>query len=679
MVDQTYLPSKTVTLKEDNLNITNSPSSAPKNIAAAKENYSSLKTVNLSGGTIDEKKTEKPKEELVNNINSKFSPPVNTDSKDSLPSQKIIIKVDGSDSEKKEEKTNEVKSNITTTPISSADTGIRENYSSLKTVNLSGAVTDEKKTEKQKEEQINKFSPPVNTDSKDNLSSQKITIKVDGETSEKKEEKTNEVKSSITPTPISSANISTKENYSSHKTVNLGGAAIDEKKTEKLIEAPVNTTNTTSSSNLSADSKDKYSSQKTTVITEESSAEKKQEKPNEENSEIAYKLSSSSENISSNGNYLSHKTVSLIIEITAEKNIEKPVAPITNIENKNTVSIEDKAKEPVLASVTDSPKQTMKLSEYPEHKSINISKVEPSSIYSAPVKQQVIDKKEESNDNVPPLKASASSEEQISAEKDLEVKPVITPDKKHELVTNEIYTEANQSNYPNNKSYSFVKEENISLSSNAAPDTLVKKSESAVSEKNKPQTVITSVKAKKPILWIGVSAALFVSTAVTGWLAYNQQNSLNGEIAMLKQSKAELTDSIKSLQNDNLRFDDLITRGVKLDPKNNVTVVEAANESNAIRICFSIGSNKFAAKGKKDVYIRFIDSNNNVLLKSKENLFEYRGNQIPYSLKEEVNYKNEEMMLCFDYKPDNALAKGLYKAEIYNNGILDGTETFELK
>jgi hypothetical protein len=37
------------------------------------------------------------------------------------------------------------------------------------------------------------------------------------------------------------------------------------------------------------------------------------------------------------------------------------------------------------------------------------------------------------------------------------------------------------------------------------------------------------------------------------------------------------------------------------------------------------------------------------------------------------------MMLCFDYKPTEKVAPGAYKAEIYNEGVLDGTTTFELK
>ncbi len=74
-----------------------------------------------------------------------------------------------------------------------------------------------------------------------------------------------------------------------------------------------------------------------------------------------------------------------------------------------------------------------------------------------------------------------------------------------------------------------------------------------------------------------------------------------------------------------------------------------------------------------------VDQSNNVITHSKDDTFEYKGEKIPYTLKREIDFKKDELMLCIDYKLKEKLAKGTYTAEIYNEGILDGTASFELK
>lgn len=551
MVDQTYLPNKTVTLKDDNLISTNPGFSIPKINVAVKDNYLSHKTVNITISEIAEKIEAKP----------------NTDQTNSL----------------------------TNASSSSSSISAKDNYSSLKTANIVDAITTEKSEEKPKEDNLNIVNKP----------------------------------------PSPSLNLRTNDNYSFLKTVN---------------------------------------------IIDSITSEKKEEKPKIDQWNNADKISPSTLTNDSKGNYLSHKTVNLAEGVIIPKAEEKSVDSNIHIEIKSTTTKEELTIVQRLSPDSDNSIQV----EYSEHKSVSVSNIEVASIEA--LKKQEINTPSPINDrgaekeNYPSYKTvTINAAETIPTKKDLEGKPIISLEIKSVAITNIKATGHTIDNYPDNKSYTFVKEDYKTLPINAAISTSVKNEEIAVPLNNKPQTAITSVKAKKTVFWMVLSIVLFFASATTGWLSYHSQNSFNEELILLKQNNDNLTDSIKKLQKDKLHFDDLIIRGGKIDTQNNIMVVNAATESEAIRICFSIGSNQYAAKGKKVVYIRLIDPNNHVLLKTKENLFEYRGNQIPFSLKEEVEYLKAEMMLCFDYKLEEKLQKGLYKAEIYNDGVLDGTGTFELK
>lgn len=552
MVDQTYLPSKTVTLKDDKLNVASTESPAPKSNVPVKDNYLSHKTVILNAGSNEIKKEEFKPPSLPSTIDSKV---------DEI-SQKTINIVNEIKIEKIEEKVIEVKSDIInaikTSPLNTD--AVKGNYLSHKTVNLTTEVVAEKIEEKLKEEVSNKINIPSSF----------------------------------------AESIDSKGNYPSHKTIDLPGNTI--KQEEKSVEPKI-----------AIDVK--------TIITKEEQT-------------IVQTIAADTNS-------------SIILEKVSEQRVE-------------FVSKVDIAVEKTVNRVIDAA-QTIGLREDKNE--------------SYPVHKTVILKEEE--------KISLA----VNDKKDLVDQAIVSTENKIESLTVLKSTETPLSTYPNHKTHYFVKEENRVVAENddASPSVTsssspsIKKVEPVLQVNNKPGTVVSSAKPKKPVLWMVISSSLFIVTAVSIWFFYNQQNSLKEEITLLKINNETLTDSVLKLRRDKLQFDDIIIRGGKIDPKNNITLLENATDAEALRICFSINSNQYATIGKKAVYIRIIDPNNTVLGNTKDNLFDYKGNQLPFSLKKEVEYKKEELMLCIDYKPEEKLQKGLYKAEIYNDGVLDLKGSFELK
>lgn len=552
MVDQTYLPSKTVTLKDDKLNVASPESPAPKSNVPVKDNYLSHKTVILNAALNEIKKEEIKPPSVSSAIVTKV---------DEI-SQKTNNIVNEIKIEKIEEKAIEVQSNIinsiNTSPVNT--NAVKDNYPSHKSVNLTTEAVAEKIEEKSKD-----------------VVSDKINI----------------------PSP-SPANINSKGNYPAHKTIDLSGNTI--KPEEKIAEPKI-----------SIDVK--------TIITKEEQT-------------LVQTIAADTNS-------------SVILEKVSEQRVE-------------FVSKVDIAAEKVVKQVIDA--------------------------------TQTIGLKEDKNESYPSRKTVILTEEvkiplAVNDKKDLVDQAIVSTETKIESATVLKTSETPSATYPDHKTHYFVKEEKRVVAENDGASTAatsssspsIKKEEPILQLNNKPDTVVLSAKPKKPVLWMVISSSLFIVTAISVWFFYNQQNSLKEEITLLKINNESLTDSVMKLRRDKLQFDDIIIRGGKIDPKNNITLLENATDAEALRICFSINSNQYATIGKKAVYIRIMDPNNNVLVNTKDNLFEYKGNQIPFSLKKEVEYRKEEMMLCIDYKPEEKLQKGIYKAEIYNDGVLDLVGSFELK
>ncbi|MES2284225.1 MAG: hypothetical protein V4547_00970 [Bacteroidota bacterium] len=646
MVDQTYLPSKTVTLKDDNLIAASAESTAPKSNVSVKDSYLSHKTIILNAALNEIKKEEKPKEELLGSVIKPSSFTSTIELKIDETSQKAINTVNTITTEKVEIITKEVQSGIANV-ANALNAAVKGNYPSHKTLVLNPEAATENKVEKLKEELLNTTikppSFPSSIESKIDETSQKAINTVNTITTEKVEIITKEVQSGITNVG-NTLNAAVKGNYPSHKTLVLTPEVTVEKIAEKLKEDVLSKINIPSLSPLNIDSKDDYPAHKSISLTDNT--------------------------ITKVENVLDSKIAELKTTITKE---EQTI--VNTIETNITGSI-----------LTD------KLS---EQKTELVSKV---NIVTNEAVNQVIDTAEgfglkvDKNTSYPSHKTilintERSTSTAVSDKKELPDQAIVSANTGTEGSTILKRTESASSNYPQHKTYFFVKEENKTLAENdgvSATETSSSvppvKKEAAVLQTNAKQSADTSLtKAKKPVLWIALSSGILIASAATIGFLYNQQNTLKNEISALKVNNETLTDSVMKLRRDKLQFDDIIVGAGTIDPKNKITLLENATEAEALRVCFSINSNQYATIGKKEVFIRLIDPNNNVLIKSKESLFDYKGNKIPFSLKQEVEYKKEELMLCFDFKPEEKLQKGLYKAEIYNDGVLDLKGSFELK
>ena len=161
-----------------------------------------------------------------------------------------------------------------------------------------------------------------------------------------------------------------------------------------------------------------------------------------------------------------------------------------------------------------------------------------------------------------------------------------------------------------------------------------------------------------------------VETKLTKQKEQNQELSTKNE---------ELAEKVKI--GSKLKVVDLVSFGQRV--KNNTVHRETdrAKRVDKIKTCFTIDRNEVSKPGKKDIYLRIIGPDGEVLAydQDQEYMFTYDGKEGLYTRKEEVMYENEEMDMCLYWDLEEEATEGKYIIEIYGEDYLMGTTSFELK
>jgi hypothetical protein len=120
----------------------------------------------------------------------------------------------------------------------------------------------------------------------------------------------------------------------------------------------------------------------------------------------------------------------------------------------------------------------------------------------------------------------------------------------------------------------------------------------------------------------------------------------------------------------------------KLKGGNKEQVTDKATRADRLRICFTIGENPLVQSGKKIVYIRIQRPDNVVVTKSKYDTFQFNGQTLSFSIREDISYQGKSLNLCVDWTKkdtDKPAMKGRYVVTVFADDKEIGSGTFELK
>jgi len=158
-----------------------------------------------------------------------------------------------------------------------------------------------------------------------------------------------------------------------------------------------------------------------------------------------------------------------------------------------------------------------------------------------------------------------------------------------------------------------------------------------------------------------------------------QLTSQKEENKELNQKNEELSEKVKI--GSKLRVVDLVSEGQRVKNSTVHRETDRAKRVDKIKTCFTIDKNEVTKPGKKEVYLRIIAPDGEVLAfgQTEDYMFTYEGKRGLYSRKEEVLYENEELDMCLYWDVKSELQEGKYIVEVYAEDYLMGTTDFELK
>lgn len=97
------------------------------------------------------------------------------------------------------------------------------------------------------------------------------------------------------------------------------------------------------------------------------------------------------------------------------------------------------------------------------------------------------------------------------------------------------------------------------------------------------------------------------------------------------------------------------------------------------KVDFRIAKNVTAEIGPKDVYVRIVKPNEEVLTNTQSGKFKYDGAMISYSMRKSIEYGGEETPVTLFWNRNETLDPGLYTFDIYADGNLIGSTRLDLK
>lgn len=167
-------------------------------------------------------------------------------------------------------------------------------------------------------------------------------------------------------------------------------------------------------------------------------------------------------------------------------------------------------------------------------------------------------------------------------------------------------------------------------------------------------------------------------------------NRLNEELTERNKKVTEqyrqASQTVSQLSQERQQLQETVQMASKLDASG-ISVTGITNKNKAtdkiakmdqIEVRFTINKNITAEPGEKTVYIRIQKPDDDVLVKSRSNVFTYENKEIPYSAKRTIEYTGDEYAMSIYWKIEEFLSPGTYRVDIFADGHRIGQKSFKL-
>ena len=165
----------------------------------------------------------------------------------------------------------------------------------------------------------------------------------------------------------------------------------------------------------------------------------------------------------------------------------------------------------------------------------------------------------------------------------------------------------------------------------------------------------------------------------------NEQLKVEKNEAVKKYRQASTTAA--SLKREKEKLTERVTLASKLDATSiSVTPVNSRGKlAKRIKkmeqfvINFKIAKNVTAPVGEKVIYVRIMKPDDDILVKSRGDVFTFEGKDINYSMKKMIEYEGEEVPVTMYWNIEEFLSPGTYRVDSFADGNLIGQRSFTLE
>ncbi len=155
--------------------------------------------------------------------------------------------------------------------------------------------------------------------------------------------------------------------------------------------------------------------------------------------------------------------------------------------------------------------------------------------------------------------------------------------------------------------------------------------------------------------------------------AVKKYNQVSSTAATLKKEKEKLTERVTLASK-------LDATGITVTPVNSRgKVAKRIKKMEQLVVNFKISKNVTAPSGEKVIYVRIMRPDDDILLKSRGDVFTYEGKEITYSMKKTIEYEGEEVAVTMYWNIEEYLSAGTYRVDIFADGNLIGKKSFTLE
>ncbi len=152
----------------------------------------------------------------------------------------------------------------------------------------------------------------------------------------------------------------------------------------------------------------------------------------------------------------------------------------------------------------------------------------------------------------------------------------------------------------------------------------------------------------------------------------NQTTARFDELEQRKKELEELVDKASYLT-----ISGITAQGIR-ERRRGDEPTDRARRTDKLQICWTVNENLVAEPGNREFHVRIIDPNNRVLAASDQNTFDHNGEELVYSLRRQINFRNDQQNVCVVWTQDERFESGYYNVNIYAEGREAGYKLFEL-